>query len=167
MPGTVPHEGPHPIGVRALARPWGTVVCMQITPEALEADFTITTAATRLDFLSRRDDGSTTLNTVRTSDDADDWSAIRSMTTTLDVTEALELLALGEVVARKAHGSQLTGIRAALRGGAGWDEIAAALALSPGEAWDAYTRAIDEQAGESDLDAEAAEAARELAGARP
>ena len=53
------------------------------------------------------------------------------------------------------------------RGGAGWDEIAAALALSPGEAWDAYTRAIDEQAGESDLDAEAAEAARELAGARP
>lgn len=137
---------------------------MRITPKAIEGEFSLTTAATRLDFLSRRDDGSTTLNTVRGGDDdADDWSAIRSMTTTLDVTEALELLALGEVVARKAHGSQLTGIRAALRGGAGWEEIAAALDVTPREAWDAYAQAVDAAA----LEPGAAASARELAGTRP
>ena len=137
---------------------------MRITPEALEGEFSLTTAATRLDFLSRRDDGSTSLNTVRDSqDDADDWSAIRGMTTNLDVSEALELLALGEVVARKAHGSQLTGIRAALRGGAGWEEIAAALDLTPRQAWDAYAQAVDAAA----LDPDAAASARELAGTRP
>ena len=137
---------------------------MRITPEALEGEFSLTTAATRLDFLGRRDDGSTTLNTVAASDgDADDWSAIRGMTTNLDVTEALELLALGEVVSRKAHSSQLTGIRAALRGGAGWDEIAAALAVTPGEAWDAYARALEAAA----LDPATVASAREVAGTRP
>jgi hypothetical protein len=137
---------------------------MRITPEALEGEFSLTTAATRLDFLSRRDDGSTTLNTVRESeDDADDWSAIRGMTTNLDVSEALELLALGEVVSRKAHGSQLTGIRAALRGGAGWEEIAAALDLTPRQAWDAYAQAVDAAALAPDV----AASARELAGTRP
>ena len=38
---------------------------MHITPEDLEAEFSLPTAATRLDFLSRRDNGDTTLNTVR------------------------------------------------------------------------------------------------------
>jgi hypothetical protein len=136
---------------------------MRITPDALEAEFSLTTAATRLDFLSRRDDGSTTLNTVAADEHADDWSAIRGMTTRLDVTEALELLALGEVVSRKAHGSHLTGMRAALRGGAGWEEIADALGVTPGEAWDAYRRAVDTAA----LEPDAAASARELAGARP
>jgi len=137
---------------------------MRITPEVLEREFSLSTAATRLDFLSRRDDGSTTLDTAASSEgDADDWSELRGMSTNLDVTEALELLALGEVVSRKAHSSQLTGIRAALRGGAGWDEIAAALAVTPREAWDGYARALDEAA----LDLEAAASARDLAGARP
>jgi hypothetical protein len=141
---------------------------MPITPEALEGEFSLTTAATRLDFLSRRDDGSTALNTVADDGDgADDWAAIRGMTTRLDVTEALELLALGEVVSRKAHDSQLTGIRAALRGGAGWTEIAAALGIPAGEAWDAFTGAIDEQVRRQTLDEQAAASARELAGARP
>jgi hypothetical protein len=137
---------------------------MPITPDALEGEFSLTTAATRLDFLSRRDDGSTALNTVADDGDgADDWAAIRGMTTRLDVTEALELLALGEVVSRKAHGSHLTGMRAALRGGAGWEEIADALGVTPGEAWDAYRRAVDTAA----LEPDAAASARELAGARP
>jgi len=137
---------------------------MRITPEVLESEFSLTTAATRLEFLSRRDDGSTTLNTVAAREhDADDWASIRGMTTTLDVTEALELLALGEVVSRKAHSSQLTGIRAALRGGAGWDEIAEALGVTPREAWDSYARAVD-GAG---LDPAAAAGARALAGGRP
>jgi hypothetical protein len=134
---------------------------MHITPEVLEDEFSLPTAATRLDFLSRRDNGDTALNTVR-DDDGDDWAALRAAAETqLDVHESLELLALGEVVARKAHGSRLIGIRAALRGGASWDEVAAALGVTPQAAWDTYTEAI------SALDAEAAASARELAGSRP
>ena len=103
---------------------------MSITPDVLEPEFSLTTAATRLDFLSRRDNGDTALNTVR-DDDEDSWSSFRSAATSLDVHESLELLALGEVVARKAHDSRLVGIRAALRGGASWEQIAAALDVTP------------------------------------
>ena len=133
---------------------------MRITPEALEGEFSLPTAATRLDFLSRRDNGNTALNTVQ--DEDDDWAAIRaSADTQLDVPESLELLALGEVVARKAHDSRLIGIRAALRGGASWDDVAGALDVTPQEAWDIYTEAV------ARLDDAAAASARELAGARP
>jgi alkylhydroperoxidase/carboxymuconolactone decarboxylase family protein YurZ len=139
---------------------------MQITPRALEGEFTLATAATRLDFLSRRDNGVTTVNTVVEAD-ADDWSAIKLTGTSLDVDEALELLALGEVVARKAHDSRLVGIRAALRGGASWEQIADALDVTPQEAWDAYAATIARSIESDELDAEAAASARELAGARP
>jgi hypothetical protein len=136
---------------------------MSITPEALEPEFTLTTAATRLDFLSRRDNGDTALNTVREDDDEpDSWAAIRDTDTQLDVHESLELLALGEVIARKAHDSRLIGIRAALRGGATWSHIAAALGVSPDAAYDAFSESIDRQ-----LDDDAAASARELAGTRP
>jgi hypothetical protein len=135
---------------------------MSITPEALEAEFSLPTAATRLDFLSRRDSGSTDLNTVRDIDD-DDWAtSLKDVDTSLDTYEALELLALGEVVARKAHDSQLTGIRAALRGGAGWDQIGTALGMTPDEAYDAFQDSIARQ-----LDSASADRARELAGSRP
>jgi len=133
---------------------------MDITPEALAEEFSLPTAATRLDFLSRRDDGGTALNTV-TEVDEDDWRAIANGGTSLDVHESLELLALGEVVSRKAHGSRLTGIRAALRGGAGWDEIGAALGVSPAQAWDTFQELL---AGE---DADVVTSARALAGSRP
>ena len=134
---------------------------MSITPEVLEAEFSLTTAATRLDFLSRRDSGQTTLNTVR-DDDGDHWDALRGTETNLDTYEALELLALGEVVSRKAHSSQLIGIRAALRGGADWEQVAQALGTSADRAWDAFHDAIARE-----LDDDAAASARELAGARP
>ena len=133
---------------------------MDITPAVLEDEFSLPTAATRLDFLSRRDTGDTSLNTA--VEDGDDWSAIRASTTSLDVAEALEVLALGEVIFRKAHGSRLIGLRAALRGGAGWDQIAAALDRTPAEAWETYLSLVD-----AGLDGEAADAARELAGSRP
>jgi len=134
---------------------------MRITPEILEEEFSLSTAATRLDFLSRRDNGDTALNTVH-DDDQDGWSSLRGAADTqLDVHESLELLALGEVVARKAHGSRLIGIRAALRGGASWDEVAGALGVTPAQAWDTYTEAV------AALDAASAASARELAGARP
>jgi alkylhydroperoxidase/carboxymuconolactone decarboxylase family protein YurZ len=133
---------------------------MSITPDLLEAEFSLTTAATRLDFLSRRDNGDTALNNVR--DEDDHWGSIRAAGTSLDVHESLELLALGEVVARKAHDSRLVGIRAALRGGANWEQIAVALDVTPGAAWDAFHESIGRQ-----LDADAAAAAKELAGSRP
>ena len=134
---------------------------MCITPEALEDELSLSTAATRLDFLSRRDDGGVVLNTVEDAD-PDDWSSIKNMGTSLDVPEALELLALGELIARRAHGSRLIGIRAALRGGAGWDQIAAALGVAPEQAWDDFAAAVEAQ-----LRGEAAASARELAGTRP
>jgi hypothetical protein len=135
---------------------------MRITPEALEQEFSLTTAATRLDFLSRRDNGETTLNTVADGDD-DNWLGFAAAAdTSLDVHESLELLALGEVISRKAHDSRLIGIRAALRGGADWGQIATALGGTPQQAWDDFTASIGEQ-----LDPAAASAARELAGTRP
>ena len=134
---------------------------MSITPEALEQEFSLTTAATRLDFLSRRDNGDTALNTVQQDEDRN-WLGLAASETSLDVHESLELLALGEVVARKAHDSRLVGVRAALRGGAGWEEIAEALGSSPQEAWDGFNTSVT-----AELDADAAAAARELAGARP
>ncbi|HLM04364.1 MAG TPA: hypothetical protein VK402_04130 [Blastococcus sp.] len=133
---------------------------MSITPEGLAPEFTLTTAATRLDFLSRRDTGGSALNTVH-DDDEDHWNAIKGVDTSLDTYEALELLALGEVIARKAHDSRLVGIRAALRGGASWEEIGEALGVAPDAAYDSFTRSI------ARLDDEAASAARELAGSRP
>jgi hypothetical protein len=134
---------------------------MSITPEALESEFTLTTAATRLDFLSRRDSGVSALNTVH-DDDEDHWNALKGTDTSLDTYEALELLALGEVIARKAHDAQLIGTRAALRGGASWEQIAEALGVTPDAAYDSFTESVTRQ-----LDDEAATAARELAGARP
>ena len=134
---------------------------MSITPDILEAEFSLPTAATRLDFLSRRDSDNAALNSVQHVDE-DDWSSLKAVDTSLDTYEALELLALGEVVARKAYDSQLIGIRAALRGGAGWDEISAALGTTPDAAYDAFQDAIARQ-----LDADAAASARRLAGARP
>ena len=64
-------------------------------------------------------------------------------------------------MARKAHDSRLIGIRAALRGGASWDDVAGALGVTPQQAWDTYTEAV------TALDDEAAASARELAGSRP
>jgi hypothetical protein len=142
------------------------------TPEVLENEFSLLTAVTRLDFLSRRD------NVVSDEpndsvDDDDDWMRIKDVTTTLDAEEALELLALGEVVARKAHEHRQLGIRAALRGGADWSQIGRALGVSPRAAWERHLSWLDEQTaaravGDADaLDAESIDVARRLAGRRP
>ena len=142
------------------------------TPEVLEREFSLLTAVTRLDFLSRRD------NVVvdqpnDSDDDDDDWMRIKDVTTTLDAEEALELLALGEVVARKAHENRQLGIRAALRGGADWARIGHALGISARAAWERHVGWLNDQAaarraGDEDAldDGEIAQA-RELAGRRP
>jgi hypothetical protein len=142
------------------------------TPEVLESEFSLLTAVTRLDFLSRRDN--VVVDELTDSvDDDDDWMRIKDATTTLDADEALELLALGEVVARKAHEHRQLGIRAALRGGADWSQIARALGVTPRAAWERHISWLDEQTaaragGDADaLDAESITVARQLAGRRP
>ena len=142
------------------------------TPEVLESEFSLLTAVTRLDFLSRRDniavDGAND-----SADDDDDWASFKAVGTSLDVEEALELLALGEVVARKAHEHRQTGIRAALRGGASWPEISHAMGVSPRAAWERHVAWLDLQAaarnaGDPDaLTADEVADARARAGRRP
>ena len=86
--------------------------------------------------------------------------------------EALELLALGEVLVRKAgYGRQLS-VRSARAAGASWAQIGAALGLTKQAAWEAHNRWIDEQAeqhralGHAGYDPDDEAAARDLAGAR-
>ncbi|MCU1619364.1 MAG: uncharacterized protein JWR41_1370 [Modestobacter sp.] len=141
------------------------------SPEVLESEFSLMTAVTRLNFLSRRDN--VVLDEPDDTADDDDWMRIKDVTTTLDVEEALELLALGEVVSRKAHEHRQLGIRAALRGGADWSQIGRALGESPRAAWERHTSWLDTQtaarrAGDPEaLDEEAIAQARDLAGRRP
>src|SRR4051794_14145955 len=85
-------------------------------------------------------------------------------------TEALELLALGEVIARKSgYGRQLT-VRSARAAGASWAEIGSALGTTRQSAWEAHQRWIDGQAaqrgrvGQIGFDEQDAAAARALAG---
>ncbi|WP_222195317.1 hypothetical protein [Modestobacter italicus] len=149
-----------------------TVPEVATTPEVLESEFSLMTAVIRLDFLSRRDNVAIDGPNDR-SDDDDDWASFKAVGTSLDTEEALELLALGEVVARKAHEHRQLGIRAALRGGADWAQIGRALGVSPRAAWERHISWLDGQeaarrAGDTDaLDADAVAAARELAGRRP
>jgi hypothetical protein len=88
----------------------------------------------------------------------------------LDRREALELLALGEVIARKVgYGRQLT-VRTAREAGASWAEIGAALGTARQSAWEGHRRWIDGQeaqhgeVGQIGFDAAEADAARALAG---
>jgi hypothetical protein len=103
------------------------------TPDELERQFTLLTAAARYDALRTRD-------ALASPADEDDSPLARG--------EALELLALGEVIARKAaYGRQLS-VRSARRAGASWSQIGAALGTSKQAAWEAHSRWIEEQAAQ-------------------
>lgn len=94
------------------------------TPQSIEPQHTLLTAVARLDDLRTRE----------------------SMGEPLERAEFLELLALSEVVARKAaYGRQLT-VRAAREAGTSWSQIGAALGTSKQAAWEAHMRWIDVQA---------------------
>ncbi|HSK97795.1 MAG TPA: hypothetical protein VK891_14330 [Euzebyales bacterium] len=107
------------------------------TPDDLEARFTLLTAAARYDELRTRD---------ALAPPTDGHPDEGRQATPLSKEEALELLALGEVIARKAgYGRQLT-VRSARASGASWSEIGAALGTSKQSAWEAHGRWIDGQA---------------------
>jgi hypothetical protein len=66
----------------------------------------------------------------------------------LEAREALELLALSEVIARKVgYGRQLD-VRAARSAGASWSQVGDALGTSKQSAWETHQRWLDEQDGE-------------------
>jgi hypothetical protein len=125
------------------------------TPHHLEREYTLLTAAARYNELRMRD------ALAPPPDEPGDR---------LTENEALEMLALGEVLIRKASYGRQLGVRSARGAGAPWARIGAALGTTRQSAWEAHTRWIDEQArhrgrdGTEGLDTDAAAAARDLAG---
>ncbi|WP_433724824.1 hypothetical protein ACQP2Y_04390 [Actinoplanes sp. CA-051413] len=126
------------------------------TPDELEQQHTLSTATTRYDELRMRD------ALAAMTADADNPSLSRE--------EALELLALSEVVIRKAGYGRQAMVRSARGSGASWNQIGAALGTSKQAAWEAHNRWIEEQArqheltGFEGLDPDQASDARGLAG---
>ena len=127
--------------------------------DALDRQHTLATAVRRFDELRGRDSLA----------DPDDPDGPRP----LSRAEALELLALGEVVARKAGQGRQLAVRTARGTGASWAEIGQALGTTRQSAWEAHRRWIDGQAaqrgtvGAIGFDEDDAAAARTLAGDRP
>lgn len=125
-------------------------------PDELERQHTLSTATTRYDELRMRD----ALATMAEEDEPPP----------LTRDEVLELLALSEVVIRKAGYGRQVVVRSARAAGASWTQIGAALGTTKQAAWEAHNRWIEDQArqhertGYSGLDAAAVRAARDLAG---
>jgi hypothetical protein len=107
---------------------------MTPTPDQLEREFTLLTAAARYDELRMRD-------ALAPPGEPGDH---------LTEDEALEMLALGEVLARKAGYGRQLGVRTARAAGASWARIGAALGTTRQSAWEAHLRWIGEQGGASD-----------------
>jgi hypothetical protein len=126
------------------------------TPDELEQQHTLSTATTRYDELRMRD------ALAAMAGDADNPPLSRE--------ETLELLALSEVVIRKAGYGRQAMVRSARGSGASWNQIGAALGTSKQAAWEAHNRWIEEQArqheltGFEGLDPTEASTARGLAG---
>jgi hypothetical protein len=100
------------------------------TPDELERQHTFLTAAARYNELRMRD------ALAPGTDEPGDR---------LTENEALEMLALGEVLARKAGYGRQLGVRSARAAGASWARIGAALGTTKQSAWEAHTRWLDEQ----------------------
>src|SRR5687768_4441932 len=127
--------------------------------DALEREHTLSTAVRRYEELRTRD-------SLADPDDPGGPDPLRRA-------EALELLALGEVIARKAgHGRQLT-VRTARGAGASWADIGQALGTTRQSAWESHRRWIDGQVaqrstvGAIGFDEQDAATARALAGDQP
>src|SRR5262245_23550289 len=116
------------------------------TPENLDRQFTLATAVARYDKLRTRAALAPTAavpgDSAPGEEDAD-WAAAGPAPLSQD--EALELLALSEVIARKASYGRQLDVRAARAAGASWTQIGAALGTSKQSAWEAHSRWIDLQ----------------------
>jgi hypothetical protein len=106
------------------------------TPHELESRFTLSTAVARYDQLRTRD------ALAPPGDDNGPDAEVKPLTRE----ESLEMLALGELIARKAgYGRQLA-VRTARATGASWTQIGAALGTTKQSAWEAHARWIEDQA---------------------
>ncbi|WP_213013627.1 hypothetical protein [Paractinoplanes toevensis] len=103
---------------------------MAASPDELERQHTLSTATTRYDELRMRD-------------------ALAAMADAgspqLSKDEALEMLALSEVVIRKAGYGRQSMVRSARSAGASWTQIGAALGSSKQAAWESHNRWLEEQ----------------------
>jgi len=123
------------------------------SPDELERRHTLATAVARLDALRTREAMATTREELEADGVLAGPGAFRDA---LSAHESLELLALAEVVARKAgYGRQLT-VRAARAAGASWADIGHALGTTKQSAWEAHQRWLEE-AAERRADREARE----------
>lgn len=126
------------------------------TPDELERAHTLSTATTRYDDLRMRE----ALAAMAEDDHAPALSAA----------ETLELLALSEVVIRKAGYGRQAMVRSARLAGASWTQIGLALGTSKQAAWEAHNRWISDQArqheqtGYQGLDPSQVDEARRWAG---
>ena len=107
------------------------------TPDELESRFTLRTAVARYDHLRTRDALAPPDGPPEQDPQAEG----------LTRAEALELLALGEVIARKAGYGRQTGVRTARERGASWSQIGLALGTTKQSAWETHARWLEEQSG--------------------
>jgi hypothetical protein len=110
------------------------------SPEEVEREHTLRTAVERYEELRARE---------VLADSADGSSPDVADAERLPVSDVLELLALSEVIARKAGYGQQLAVRTARAAGASWASIARALGVSKQAAWDDHTRWIDGQGEQS------------------
>jgi hypothetical protein len=139
------------------------------TPDDVERGSTLLTAVARYEELRTRDALAPTADETAADDEMPHWGD-DSDAVPLTKEEALELLALGEVIARKAgYGRQLA-VRTARATGASWSQIGGALGTSKQSAWEAYARWVEDQveqhrrSGYEGMDDDWAVEARALAG---
>jgi hypothetical protein len=131
------------------------------SPEEVERQHTLRTAVARYEELRSRE---------LLADSAGTESPDVADAERLPASDVLEMLALGEVIARKAGYGQQLAVRTARAAGASWTAIARALGTSKQAAWEAHTRWIDGQGdqyrgtGHEGLDDDETERLRRLAG---
>ena len=131
------------------------------SPEEVERQHTLRTAVARYEELRSRE----ALADMAGAESPDVADGER-----LPTSDVLEMLALSEVIARKAGYGQQLAVRTARAAGASWTAIARALGTSKQAAWEAHTRWIEDQAdrhrgtGHEGLDEDEAERLRRLAG---
>jgi hypothetical protein len=110
------------------------------SPEDVERQHTLRTAVERYEELRARE---------ILADSADGNAPDVAEAERLPAAEVLELLALSEVIARKAGYGQQLAVRTARAAGASWAAIARAVGVSKQAAWEEHTRWIDAQAQQS------------------
>jgi hypothetical protein len=131
------------------------------SPDEVERQHTLRTAVARYEELRARE---------ILADSADGTAPEVAEGERLPAAEVLELLALSEVIARKAGYGQQLAVRTARAAGASWAAIARALGVSKQAAWEEHTRWIDtqaarpEQPGHEGLDAASIDRLRRSAG---